>query len=358
MRWLALESSCDETALAVWDTDQRKILYEQVLSQIQAHAAYGGVVPGIAIREHLKGFPVLLENMQHSFELSTIDAIGVTHGPGLIGCLGMGLAYAQSLQLLLQCPLYGVNHLQGHALSPFLPSVESDPTFTFEAVCPHLGLLVSGGNTLLFEMRCQKVTDGNNAEANLSAGVFAKTKLVFHVWAQTVDDAAGEALDKGARLLGFPYPGGPLMERCAVTGDANFVQFPRAFPQKSEMKFSFSGLKTSLRYFLEKLPAETIEKQKPSLCASYQAAVVDALIRKVQAVYEQGNFRSLGVSGGVSNNGLLRERLQAIADRKQIPLFLPPKGKGGDNAAMIAFAGPFVAQALRLNPNRTLEEEG
>ena len=358
MRWLALESSCDETALAVWDTDQRKILYEQVLSQMEAHAAYGGVVPGIAIREHLKGFPILLEKMQPSFDISTIDAIGVTHGPGLIGCLGMGVAYAQSLQLLYQCPLYGVNHLHGHALSPFLHSFETDPAFTFETICPHLGLLVSGGNTLLFEMRCKKVVDGESAEAGLPAGVFAETKLRFHVWAKTVDDAAGEALDKGARLLGFPYPGGPLMERCASTGDANFVQFPRAFSQKSEMKFSFSGLKTSLRYFLEKLPAEAMEKKKPSICASYQAAVVDALVQKLQAVYEQGNFRSLGVSGGVSNNGLLREQLQAFADRKKVPLFLPPKGEGGDNAAMIAFTAPFLAKPLQLNPNRTLDEEG
>ena len=180
--------------------------------------------------------------------------------------------------------------------------------------------------------------------------------LTFRIWAQTVDDAAGEALDKGGKLLGFPYPGGPLVERCAQSGDEDFFQFPRAFPKTSELKFSFSGLKTSLRYFLEKLSPETIEKEKPSICASYQAAVTDALVCKVRQVLKMKTFKSLGVSGGVSNNQRLRQQLQQTADREKIPLFMPKKKYCGDNAAMIASAAPWVASAVQLNPNRTLDE--
>ena len=355
MRWLALESSCDETALAVWDTERRRVLCESVLSQINVHAPYGGVVPGVAIREHLKGFPILLEELQKNFDLSTVDALCVTHGPGLIGCLGMGVAYAQSLQLLLKCPLYGVNHLHGHALSPFIEAFEEDKNFTFEAVCPHLGLLVSGGNTLLFEMNFEGVANGSSSKDAAQTGIFPQ-QLTFRIWAQTVDDAAGEALDKGGKVLGFPYPGGPLVELCAQGGDEDFVQFPRAFSQTSELKFSFSGLKTSLRYFLGKLSPETIEKEKPSICASYQAAVTDALICKVQQVLKMKKFKSLGISGGVSNNQHLRQQLQQTADRERIPLFMPKKSYCGDNAVMIAFAATWVASGVQLNPNRTLDE--
>ena len=192
----------------------------------------------------------------------------------------------------------------------------------------------------------------------ISSCVFPKQPAVtFRVWAKTVDDAAGEALDKGGKLLGFPYPGGPLVERCAQGGNEKFVQFPRAFSQTSELKFSFSCLKTSLRYFLEKTPLETKKKKKASLCASYQAAVTDALVHKVQQVLKMKPFKSLGVSGGVSNNQRLRQRLQQTANKAQIPLFMPKKNYCGDNAAMIAFAAPFVATPVQLNPNRTLDEK-
>ena len=156
--------------------------------------------------------------------------------------------------------------------------------------------------------------------------------------------------------MGFPYPGGPLVERCAQGGNENFVQFPRAFSQTSELKFRFSGLKTSLRYFLEKLSPETIETQKASICASYQAAVTDTLVCKVRQVLGAKNFRSLGVSGGVSNNQRLRRQLQQVADREKIPLFMPKRKYCGDNAAMIAFAASWVASAVQLDPNRTLDE--
>ena len=338
MRYLGLESSCDETALAVWDSERRQILYEQVLTQVDLHEPFGGVVPGIAIREHLKGFQVLLEKFNKSFGFSEIDRIVVTHGPGLIGCLGMGVAYAQALQLLLNIPVLGVNHLQGHALSPFLEAYQADKQFSLKDICPHLGLLVSGGNTLLFSIES------------------VNGSYQFKVLAQTLDDAAGEALDKGAKLLGFPYPGGPFIEKYAQDGDPQFIHFPRAFPQKTEWKFSFSGLKTSLRYYLEKQTPEAVETHKASICASYQQAVVDALSKKVEQACKLRTFKSLGLSGGVANNECLRDCLEKIANKHQMPFFVPSKRYCGDNAAMIAFVGSFFQVPTKLNPNRTLEE--
>ena len=334
MRYLALESSCDETAVAIWDTEQHRVEYERTLTQAALHGPYGGVVPGLAIREHLKGFHQLIESLRHSYDLSRIDAVCVTHGPGLVGCLGIGVAYAQALQLLLKVPLYGVNHLHGHALSPFLELFQADADFNWNAYCPHLGLLVSGGNTLLFEMP--------------SVGQ-------FRTLAQTVDDAAGEALDKGAKMLGFPYPGGALIERCGQSGDAQWVRFPRAFPHKSDLRFSFSGLKTSLRVFLDKLSADEVEQHKADICAAYQEAVVDALSHKVQQVLSMGDYKSLGLSGGVANNSVLRNRLQQVAEHYGIPLVTPPKCYCGDNAAMIAFSSAQVSAGLALDPNLTLD---
>ena len=339
MRYLSLESSCDETAVAIWDSDARQFLREQVLTQIDLHSAFGGVVPGIAIREHLNGFPILIRQLKSFIDADEINALVVTHGPGLMGCLGIGIAYAQSLHILSGKPLYGVNHLQGHALSPFMEIWQANPAFTLESVCPHLGLLASGGNTLLFEISIEK------------------TQPRFHVLAQTLDDAAGEALDKGAKLLGLPYPGGPFVEQIAKDGSPTFVNFPRAFPQKSEWHFSFSGIKTSLRYFLEKQTLQFIENNKPSICASYQAAIVDALCKKTQQALQCKSYKSLGLSGGVANNTCLRERFASLAQAAHIPFFVPTKAYCGDNAAMIAFAGSFLKAPVKLDPNRKLSDE-
>ena len=336
MLYLGLESSCDESAIAVWDTDRRQLCYEKVLTQIDLHSAYGGVVPGIAIREHLNGFPILLKDLLKNVQLEHIDKIFVTHGPGLMGCLAMGVAYAQTLQLLLNVPLYGVNHLQGHALSPFLETYQNDDSFAIKNICPHLGLLVSGGNTLLFDLS------------------IVNNQLRFDIIAQTIDDAAGEALDKGAKLLGFPYPGGPYIEKCARDGDKDFVKFPKAFPQKDVFKFSFSGIKTSLRYHLAKFSSEYIENNKASLCASYQSAVFEALTKKVSQALNLKRYRSIGLSGGVSNNDLLRTSMNRIAVKAGIPFYVPSKRYSGDNAAMIVFAGQYLSAPLRIDPSRTL----
>ena len=314
---LGIESSCDESALALFDP-QQGIVGEWVSSQIKLHQAYGGVVPDLASREHLKNFFPLLEQVLN--RSVNVDRIAVTYGPGLAGCLAMGMALAKSLALAWRVPLAGVNHLRGHAFSPFIPLHRTAAeTFTEKLThfLPHLGLLVSGGNTLLFEM---------DAERH------------FNIIAQTVDDAAGEALDKGAKLLGLPYPGGPLIERQALQGDPLAFAFPRAFPAAHNLKFSFSGLKTSLRYRLEKMDDAEVQSALPNLCASYQQAVIDPLILKTRQVLEQKSFRSLGLSGGVANNQRLRDAFADLANQTKQPLFIAERPHTGDNAAMVAFA--------------------
>ena len=281
---LAIETSCDETALATFDPD-RGILEELVHSQIALHGRYGGVVPDLATREHLRNLPALLQRLRAGGGFEGVGAIAVTRGPGLAGCLAIGVAAAKALALERRVPLLGVNHLRGHAWSPFLAEHAAAP-HAFEArlaqLLPHLGLIVSGGNTLLFQIdRARRLT----------------------VLASTRDDAAGEALDKGAKLLGLGYPGGPLIERSALGGRTDAYRFPRGVQPNGDLSFSFSGLKTSLRYQIEKMTTEEVGARLNDLCASYQRAVVDALVRKTAAALGRHladiRYASLGVSGGV-----------------------------------------------------------
>lgn len=317
---LGIESSCDESALALFDRD-RGLRGEWVSSQVNLHRAYGGVVPDLASREHLDNFPLLCEALREEIRWEGISEIAVTSGPGLAGCLALGIALAKSLALGLGVPLRGVNHLRGHVFSTFIDVHQEDPrafSRRWRELTPHMGLLVSGGNTLLFLLG----EDGD-----------------LQVLASTVDDAAGEALDKGAKLLGLEYPGGPLIEQKARGGDPGAVAFPRAFPGGDEMKFSFSGLKTSLRYLLEKLSDEEVVRTMPDLCASYQEAVVDALARKTdQALKRHPGIRSLGLSGGVANNARLRGRFDDLSAENRLPMLAARPSHAGDNAAMIAFA--------------------
>lgn len=316
---LALESSCDESATAVFDP-ARGIVGEWVNSQIERHRPYGGVVPEIASREHLANFPPLIREAMKVLNGERPEKIVVTRGPGLAACLALGVSAAKALSLELDVPIAGANHLLGHAWSAFIDFHKEDPATFRERLAkelPHLGLIVSGGNSILFEM-------GED--------------LAPHILAQTVDDAAGEALDKGAKLLGMPYPGGPLVEKTATGGDAKKYKFPRAFARSLEPRFSFSGLKTSLRYLIEDMDDATLASELPDICASYQAAVVDALAGKIRAFLREGNYKSLGVTGGVSNNKLLREAVAKLALRHKIPLHLPHPRHTGDNAAMIAFS--------------------
>ncbi len=313
------------------------MLEEWIHSQIALHQSYGGVVPDLASREHTKNFPQLLSGMQERLGEGLIDGVAVTCGPGLAGCLAVGIALAKSLALRFDAPLVGVNHLRGHAYSPFIGFYQSEPVSFSSRLAehlPHLGLIVSGGNTLLLEI------DRSRS---------------LRILAQTVDDAAGEALDKGAKLLGLGYPGGPLIEESGMEGDERAINFPRAFTSSEEPKFSFSGLKTSLRYRLEKMSDGDLDAHLPDLCASYQAAVVEALSVKTEQFIGNGRFRSLGLSGGVANNKRLRESLEGLAKMSGMEFFCAESRHTGDNASMVAFAsrvdpaGVFPAPHLALS---------
>ena len=318
---LALESSCDETAIALFDP-ARGLAGEWIHSQIALHEKHGGVVPDLATREHLRNFAPLLERARQAVGLTGVKTIAVTHGPGLAACLAIGVAAAKALSLALRAPVVGVNHLRGHVWSPFIAlhaEAPADFDARLQALLPHLGLIVSGGNTLLFTI-----------DADRRVAVLSSTR----------DDAAGEALDKGAKLLGLGYPGGPLIEKLATRGRSDAFDFPRGIGRRDELDFSFSGLKTSLRYLLEKKSADEVATQLPDLCASYQQAVVDALARKTRSALRlgEGVYRSLGLSGGVANNRTLRAALEAEATRARIPFFAAQPKHTGDNAGMIAFA--------------------
>ncbi len=324
---LGIESSCDESALAIMSMDGF-LKGEWVTSQIDKHAEYGGVVPDLAVGEHLNNFIPLLQLANDKHNLSdSVTKIAVTRGPGLVGCLGMGITFAKSLGSLWQVPVYGVNHLHGHAFSVFMPFF-SEEGFCWDDFLPHLGLLVSGGNTLLFEL---------------------DTFLNLNILSETVDDAAGEALDKGAKLLGIPYPGGAKLEIIAQAGDPKAFDFPRVFDNKNELKFSFSGLKTSLLYRLRKLGEIEIEKYKADLAASYQVAVVDQLIRKMKHVVAGRSYKTFGLSGGVANNDLLRKKSEEFCDYYKMKFLPAEKKHTGDNAAMIAFAALVCPSMLVAN---------
>ena len=341
---LALESSCDETAVALFDP-KRGLEGEWVHSQIALHEHYGGVVPDLATREHLRQFAPLLARAKSAPGFASVTRIAVTSGPGLAACLAVGEAAAKALALALRVPVVGVNHLRAHAWSPFIAlhaEAPGDFDARLRALLPHLGLVVSGGNTLLFTMDEQRA---------------------ITVLASTRDDAAGEALDKGAKLLGLGYPGGPLLEKIGAAGRADAFDFPRGNGPRSELDFSFSGLKTSLRYRLEKMSAEAITAALPDLCASYQQAVIDALVRKTRVALERRGWRSLGLSGGVANNGRLRGALAVEANRAGVDFLAAAPRHTGDNAGMIGFAawadpaagGQSAAGLdLRVEPNAPL----
>jgi N6-L-threonylcarbamoyladenine synthase len=342
---LALESSCDETAVALFDP-MRGLVGEWVHSQIALHEKHGGVVPDLATREHLRTFAPLLARARGEVGFNDVTTIAVTHGPGLAACLAIGVAAAKSLALALRVPVVGVNHLRGHVWSPFI-ALHAEAPAEFDArlaeLLPHLGLIVSGGNTMLVALD-------------------AKRRLT--VLSSTRDDAAGEALDKGAKLLGLGYPGGPVIEKIAAGGRADAFDFPRGIGRRDELDFSFSGLKTSLRYLIEKMSPAEVEARRADLCASYQQAVIDALARKTRAALRQGEgaYRSVGLSGGVANNRILRATLEAEAKRAGVSFFAAQPKHTGDNAGMIAFAAwadrsaadTEAGLSLRIEPSAAL----
>ncbi|HVW20673.1 MAG TPA: tRNA (adenosine(37)-N6)-threonylcarbamoyltransferase complex transferase subunit TsaD [Opitutaceae bacterium] len=316
---LALESSCDETAVALFEPG-RGIAGEWVHSQVALHGRHGGVVPDLAAREHLRNFGPLLARARAALGGRPVAEVAVTRGPGLAPCLALGVAAAKALALELKAPLAGANHLRAHAWSPFIPAHASAPAEFSErlsGLLPHLGLIVSGGHTLL-----------------LAIGADRRLEVL----SSTRDDAAGEALDKGAKLLGLGYPGGPLIERAAEGGRPDAYEFPRGLDRPGELDFSFSGLKTSLRYALEKIPAGELPARLGDLCASYQAAVIGSLAGKTRAALRLRPYRSLGLSGGVAHNRPLRAALAAEAERARVSFLAAEAAHAGDNAGMIGFA--------------------
>ncbi len=340
---LAFESSCDESALAVFDPDAG-VACEWVHSQIELHSQHGGVVPDIATREHLRHFGPLLERAKANPSWGRVSQVAVTRGPGLAACLAVGAAAAKSVARALRVPIVGVNQLRAHAWSAFMPvhaqSPDSFPA-SLAALLPHLGLIVSGGNTILFSI----------SEARVLTKISA-----------TRDDAAGEALDKGAKLLGIGYPGGPAIEKMARGGRADAFDFPRGMGKQAGLDMSFSGLKTSLRYRVQAMEVEAVRGSLPDLCASYQSAVVDALSGRTGEALALGAYRSVGLSGGVANNLGLRDAIQERASGVGARFLAAEPRHTGDNAAMIGFAAwidaadarRFAGSSLRVDPGAYL----
>ncbi|HMP90646.1 MAG TPA: tRNA (adenosine(37)-N6)-threonylcarbamoyltransferase complex transferase subunit TsaD [Kiritimatiellia bacterium] len=317
--FLGIETSCDETAAAVVQFDGR-VRSNIIYSQIADHKKYGGVVPELASRCHVQALPEVVRRAMQGAEVDWADVSGiaVTRGPGLATSLLTGVAYARGLSLRLGVPLYGVNHLIGHIQSICL--AEKEPAA--DLLYPHLTLLVSGGHTCLI---ARQAVDR------------------WQVLGQTLDDAAGEALDKGARVMGLGYPGGPEIEKLAKTGNPSAIAFPRGnAPAGSggwEYPFTYSGLKTSLLYHVRNNPDEIMPERLPHLAASYQEAVVDTLMRRVKQAVELGEYRMIGCAGGVARNGRLREKLALFGEKVGLPVWFARPEYCADNAAMIAAAG-------------------
>ncbi len=338
MRVLGIETSCDETAVALvetnpWSTD---ILAQVVSSQIELHRPYGGVVPEMATREHLRNLPLLVPQVlkEINLPLDAIDAVAATEGPGLASSLLIGHSYARALAVALSKPMIGVNHLEGHLYSPFFANRRA-------VEFPFVGLIASGGHTMLVH----------------ALGWDRYIKL-----GSTVDDAAGEAFDKVAKLLGLPYPGGPEIERVAVKGNPEAFGLPRSFPERDNLNFSFSGLKTAVRFFYEKsAQIQSDPVWAYDLCASFQKAVVDVLVRKSVQAVAQARVERLAVSGGVLCNKMLREELEFACYEAGIELIAAEPAFCTDNAGMIAgTAAEKLAAGIEphcgddINPNLDL----
>lgn len=312
---LAIESSCDETSAAV--LMGTKVLSNEVVTQMQ-HAQYGGVVPEIASRAHQTMITAVVQAALKSAgkKLSDLEVIAVTQGPGLMGSLLVGISFAKSLSLALNIPLVGVNHMQAHILAHLADDCELQPTF------PFLNLTVSGGHTQL---------------------VVVHSPVKMEVIGETIDDAAGEAFDKAAKVLGLDYPGGPLLDKMAQTGDAKKFVFP--IPKVEGLNFSFSGLKTSLLYFLRDRQKENrnfIEEERANLCASFQHTVVSYLLRQIQRGRDATGMNQIAICGGVSANSELRKQLAKYGEENEIQVFIPPFKYCTDNAAMIGVAAHFL----------------
>jgi N6-L-threonylcarbamoyladenine synthase len=311
---LGIESSCDETAAAVVSADGR-VLADVVSSQVALHAPYGGVVPELAARAHMENIVPVLEQAlaQVPGGLSAIEGVAVTQGPGLVGALLIGVQAAKAIALSRGLPLVGVNHLVGHLLAVFLQRSAAEPVPEF----PFIALLVSGGHTALYEVR---------------------SPSDIEQLGQTRDDAAGEAFDKVAKLLGLGYPGGPRVDKLAATGDVKRVPLPRPLAGKPQLEFSFSGLKTAVAQYLA-ANGSLDDQHIADVCAAFQHNVVSVLVDKALVACERRGVPRLVITGGVAANRGLRERAKQRCSERGVGLFVPPFASCTDNAAMIAYAG-------------------
>lgn len=325
---LALETSCDETAVAI--LRDRELLASEIASQVAEHQKYGGVVPEVASRNHLLHAPRLLESAiaAAGISLGEVDAFAATSGPGLASSLMIGASLAKGLALGFGKPYLAINHLEGHLLSPFFGDDN--------CIKPNVSLIVSGGHTLLVEVR--GVGD-------------------YRIIGRTLDDAAGEAFDKVAKMLGLAYPGGPEIEGSARGGDPARFDFPRSMLNSGDANFSFSGLKTAVRYLLPKIEGAALA----DICASFQRAVVDVLVAKTIAAAQAAGRSLVTVSGGVSCNGSLRAQMSLGCDRAGLELRFAAPTLCTDNAAMIAFAaqlhleqGDATSLTTEIDPNLAL----
>lgn len=317
MRVLGIESSCDETAAALV-TEDGEVLADVIASQIATHGPYGGIVPELASRAHMQAvIPVIREALSHApGGFAGVDAIAVTQGPGLVGSLLVGVQVAKALAWSLDKPLVGVNHLDGHLFAVYLQRPDGAELDSVPKM-PYVGLLVSGGHTALYRV------EG-----------FSDISLL----AQTRDDAAGEAFDKAAKLLGLGYPGGPIIDQLAARGDAHAFSFPLPMAAKKNLDFSFSGLKTALARHVQQAGVPEDEEGLANVCASFQRVVVESLVRKSVLACQREGIEQLVITGGVAANRGLRMRAKAACDEKGIALFVPPPISCTDNAAMIAMA--------------------
>jgi N6-L-threonylcarbamoyladenine synthase len=311
MRILGIETSCDETAAAVVDAGDT-ILSSVVASQADIHSRYGGVVPELASRKHIEAIvPVVEEALEKAgISAAGLDGVAATQGPGLAGALLVGFSFAKAYAYALNIPFSGVNHLEGHIHSVLL--APDPPVFPFAA------LLVSGGHTNIYHVT---------------------SRTGFELMGQTLDDAAGEAFDKVSKMLGLGYPGGAVISRLAVQGDPNNILFPRTYLDKTRFDFSFSGIKTAVKRYLETHPE--YRDHIPDIAAGFQEAVVDVLTGKLINAAEEKACSHVAIVGGVAANQRLREKARAAALEKGVSLHLPPIALCGDNAAMIASAGCY-----------------
>lgn len=319
---LGIETSCDETSVAVLK-DEREILSNIVYSQAHLHDKYGGVVPEVASRNHIKKLPFVVKEAldQAGIDFSDISLIGATYGPGLVGPLLVGLSYAKAVAYALNKPFVGVNHLEGHIFAHYLENPDAPP--------PFLALIVSGGHTLLVEVRAYGE---------------------YEVLGETRDDAAGEAFDKVGKLLGLGYPAGAAVDHLARQGNPQAIALPRPMLDSDSLEFSFAGLKTAIVYYLR----DHRDADRADVAASFQEAVVDVLVEKTRRAAQQLHIRRIVVVGGVAANSRLRERLRA---QKELEVFFPRMELCTDNAAMIAACAHFRHTVLGQSSSLDLAPE-